>query len=86
MNANVMQTSEIMHTLVGWVTVTVGMINEQLTLTSPISFDDEAFFETRIKFWLNFLSVFHSHIYINLKLIRCTWCWFSQDLAPALHD
>lgn len=50
MNANVMQTSEIMHTLVGCVTVTVGMINEQLTLTSPISFDDEAFFETRIKF------------------------------------
>lgn len=36
---NVMQTSEIMHTLVEILTVTVKMINEQLIFTDPISFD-----------------------------------------------
>lgn len=36
-----MQTSEIMHTLVELLTVTVKMINEQLIFTDPISFETD---------------------------------------------
>lgn len=71
-----MQTSEIMHTLVELLTVTVKMINEQLIFTDPISFDADE----RIKLWLISAAVFHSHIYINLSLIRRTSCWYAQTL------
>lgn len=65
-----------MHTLVELLTVTVKMINEQLIFTDPISFDADE----RIKLWLISPAVFHSHIYINLSLIRCTSCWYAQTL------